>query len=611
MPSPLRNAVRAVDGSTDFSNGVDSGRIPTIRSDSNPNGLLRSQLAWMTNCNVRGGGITQRAGWKRLLVIPSSMELYQGGWMYEPEFADPHLIVSIGGRIIRIRVDTDNSVEDLSQGNVAKSNPAASPQAFFCQGEQFLVIQGGDVSIPPLFYDFDSITNTTTLRRSNGITGNLAGPNINEIPGAGPMDYFMGRLWYANGRIYSAGDIVNGPSGTVGPPYYKRDSILKVTENPLALGGDGFIVPTQAGNIRALRHSANLDTQLGQGSLFIFTRESIYQLDVPVTRALWSTTTEPLQRVAQINFGAVSDRSIVAANGDLFYQTLEPGVRSLIQAVRNFSEWGNTSISHNENRVLAFNDRALMRTSSGILFDNRLWMTALPIQTPVGVASQAVMTLDFDLISSLGEKLPPAWQGIYEGLDILQLFQGDFGGLERAFAVVSSRLTGDIELWELTLSDRFDTNATGEARVSWYFETPAFTWGDPFMLKELDSGELWVDRVYGTVQFKVEYREDSSQCWRFWHAWQICEAKDCTEDPQVLMCPDYPTTPYCEGYRAMMGLPKPKAVCGVSSGISQARPSTIAYQFQVRVTIKGFARVRGILVYGIPREKVPYEAIVC
>ena len=97
-------------------------------------------------------------------------------------------------------------------------------------------------------------------------------PSTAELPAAGPMDYYMGRIWYAQGRIYSAGDTVgNQASGTLA--YNFTDAILKVTENPLAIGGDGFAVQASSGNITALKHPANLNTQLGQGQLLAFTRK--------------------------------------------------------------------------------------------------------------------------------------------------------------------------------------------------------------------------------------------------------------------------------------------------------------------------------------------------
>jgi hypothetical protein len=536
---------------------------------------------------VRGGGITSRFGWKKIVSGVNWPGIYQGGFMYEPDFNNPYLVLSIGGQIYRVRVDTDYSVENITQGN---DNPPLVDQAFFVQGEQFLVIQAGDYATLPLFWD------GTTMRRSNGLSVPLA---QRELPAAGPMDYYQGRIWYAQGRKYSAGDIVDGPSGT--PAYANRDSILHVTENPLAFAGDGFIVPTNAGNIRALAHTANLDDQLGVSPLYILTRKAIYAAEIPVKRADWVTSTELSQKVVQRRYGTYGDRGVVPINGDLFYQSPD-GIRSLFVALRYFTTWGNTPVSSNENRVLFFNDRALMRFASGIEFDNRLLQSALPIQTPKGVAFQGIVPLDFDLISTLQEKLPPAWEGMFEGLDVLQLFEGDFGGLQRAFAVVVSRVSGEIEIWELTLSEPFDTNGEDSNRITWIVETPAYTWGKPFEKKKLDGLELWVDRMIGDCVFKVYYRPDQNPCWQLWHVWQM-------QNP-LEPCPDiYPTQLYCQQYRANMVLPVPKFTCDPNQ--TKPRPTNIGYQFQVKIEIIGFCRIRGILIHGKPLEDPPFDELIC
>lgn len=575
--------VRLTDGSVTFEGGVDSGKLSTIQSESNPYGLARNKIAWGSNLTVRGGGITQRYGWLKRNKIVSQPAKYQGGYMYQPDLDFPYLMLSISGRMYQVRVDTDYSVHDVTTASTV--NNALIEQHWLTQAEQFLIDQD-NVSEPRVW---DGVK----LQRVSAMGGPAP-----FIPTGQAMDYFMGRLWIANGREYLAGDIVLGSSGTA--QYQKRDSILHVTENTYLAGGGVFIVPTVAGNIRAIAHTANLDTSLGEGRLFVFTRNTIYAVNVTPTRAQWQALSEPLQTVVQRQFGTTSDRSIVPVNGDLFYQSTD-GIRSLLLAIRYFQQWGNTSISREENRVIAFNDRALQRFGFGINFDNRLLQSVLPFQTQVGAASSGVMPLDFDLISNLGEKPPPVWEGMLEGLDHLQMFKGDFGGRERAFSIVLSRKTGDIEVWELTNSERFDED---EHRVEWYFETPAYTWGSSFTLKELDSAELWVDRLFGTVDFKVEFRPDSDPCWYLWHEWRECIAKNSCEDVNNPIC--YPIQPFCESYRTTMVLPKPPRSCGQNS-----RPINIGYQFQLRISIKGFCRVRGLLVHALPVQRQPYQGITC
>lgn len=578
------------DGTFDFSAGVDSARVPTIQSALTVNGMKRNQLAWLTNGTVRGGGINQRTGWSRLTALLAE-GLFQGGWLYVPTNENPYLILSIGGRIYKVLVESPFTVTDLSTA-FGLVNPATIPQAFFCQGEEFLVIQAGDYGLTvtptlPLFWD------GLTLRRSVGITNTNIALNtngVNEIPAATVMDYFRGHIFYCQGRTTFASDVVKGPSGTL---FYEfRDSILNVTENPLSFGGDGFTVPSYSGNIRAIRHSANINEVLGEGQLFIFTRKTVYSLTVPTTRAEWINTAEPLQKVVQITSGAYGDRCIVPVNGDLFYQAPD-GIRSLKIAVRNFSEWGNVPLSSELDRMLQFNDRSMMRTCSGITFDNRLLETALPYESPVGVAFKSVALLDFDIISTLAEQLPPAWEGMYEGLNFLQLFQGDFGGRPRAFSMVYSGVSGQIELWELLDSDRFDNQATAqESRVDWYFETPAFTWQKEMELKRLEGGELWIDKLYGTVELTIEWRPDADPCWQLWHHTTLCSAKSTCEDVHNPVC--YPEQPYREGYRWSVVLPKPPFPHCANQG---TRPADIGFQHQLRVTLKGWCRVRGIVLY--------------
>ena len=595
--------IRLTDGQVDFSGGVDSGRVPSIQSEQNPTGLPRNQLAWLANATVRGGGITQRTGWTKLATVNDGSAIYQGGWMYDAAALGglPYLILSIGGRQYQVRVDTDNSVHDIT-GVPANDNPANEPKAFMCQGERFLVIQAGDYLVqPPATPTLPLFWDGVTMWRSAGL---MVYPAASELPAAGPMDYYMGRIWYAQGRDYAAGDIVKGPSGTFGAPYFQTDSILKVSENPLAIGGDGFVVPDESGNIRALSHSANLDVTLGQGQLFVFTRKAIYTLEVPVTRLDWiaaADNNQPVQKVVQLNYGTSSDRSVVKVNGDMFYQTSEPAIRSLTMAIRYFQQWGNIQISNNEERLLDFNDRGLLNFGSGILWDNRLWQTALPIQTPVGVAHQAIAPLDFDIISSLGSKAAPAWEGHYEGLDFLQLFTGDFGGRERAFATIHSRDDGSIQVWEMTDYLKFEN---GDNRVSWYVEFPAYAWDDLFQLKKLDSAELWLDKLFGTVDFTAYYRPDQDPCWHLWTSWKECSARNSEEDVNHPV--SYPEGPYREQYRATKVFPNPPVDCSITG-----RPSNVAYQFQVRLEIKGWCRVRGFRLHALPVMKAPFAGSVC
>lgn len=613
------DALALPDGSFDFSGGVNSDAVTTVESALNPNGLKRNQLSWLNNATVRGGGILQRTGWQPLLKLLESGH-WQGGFMYEPDSANPYLVCQVSGILYRVLLESPYTITDLSGGNVLLRNPPDTEMVFFCQGENYLIIQAGDYFSPanlgaprsdadgrtlPLFW------NGTTLRRSIGIT-NVAPPNVvpnvNEIPAATCMWYHANRIWYAQARNVSAGDMVGGPSGTA--PNRFRDAILNVMENPLCFGGDGFTIPTNAGNIRALRDEVNLNESIAQGRLLIWTRKQVFALTVPVTRTDWinaDKNNQPLMVPVQKVNGAVGDRCVIAANGDWFYQSFEPGIRSLITAIRYYEQWGNTPISQNERRALDVNDRSLMRFSGGMQFDNRIWNLVLPelAADGVNVINKGVLPLDFDVVTNLEEKKSPVWEGAYDGLQFLQVFSADFGGLERAFSVVISEIDGSINVWEMTVANRFEN---GDNRVNWAMESPSFTWsahGLEMKLKQLNGGECWIDKVFGTVDMDVYYRVDADPCWRRWFHTEFCAARDCEEQEDVLTC--YPTETFREGYVWPVVFPEPPVACN-SMGV---RPTTIGYQFQVKIVMKGWCRIRALLLYALTKEKQQFEGISC
>jgi hypothetical protein len=312
----------------------------------------------------------------------------------------------------------------------------------------------------------------------------------------------------------------------------------------------------------------------------------------------------------------VNDRSVVAVSGDIWFQTLEPSIMSLMQNVRNFTQWGVIPLSKNENRILQFNDRSLLRFASGIYFNNRMLQTALPRQVPQGVVHDAIIPLDFVPISSYNASLTPNWEGHIQAMPTFQMFVGDFGGRERAFAVVLAG-NNDIELWEITTADYFDTVPTvpptvqslssdsDEHRIECYAEFPAFTFGDINTLKELVSAELGIDRLYGTVDFRMDYRPDSSSCWHLLHEWQVCSAKsDCEQNPGVN---NYPCVPLGEGYKQNKTMPLPQPKCAPQSN----RPTNVGYQFQIRLAWKGFTRIRSLKLYAKEIERELYFDLAC
>src|SRR5438477_6839670 len=92
----MGSSVRIVDGSFDWSAGINSSGTTSAQSPVNPNGVPRNMLVWLVNGTVRGGAITPRPGWQPITTIHDGSALYQGGIMYYPPGDSfPYLVLSI------------------------------------------------------------------------------------------------------------------------------------------------------------------------------------------------------------------------------------------------------------------------------------------------------------------------------------------------------------------------------------------------------------------------------------------------------------------------------------------------------------------------------------
>src|SRR5712675_463979 len=164
----MASDTRLTTGQFSFEDGVDSSRVPLIQSAINPNGLKRTQLAWLQNGRVRTGAIQPRYGFNPLATVHDGTALYQGGYLYESRTSDPYLMLSIGGRMYQVRVDTDNSVVDVT---AAFADPPTAPQAYFAQAERFLIKQAGDGVTKPLFWDGVALTRSVGIISANNVPG--------------------------------------------------------------------------------------------------------------------------------------------------------------------------------------------------------------------------------------------------------------------------------------------------------------------------------------------------------------------------------------------------------------------------------------------------------
>lgn len=546
------------DGQLNWEGGVDSGRSPSL--------IDTIDCAWAVNTTFRGGYASCRPGMYRIPFANSDLSTllstgtFQGSTIYEDSSCNVSLIMSVSGHILKFTLGNTIQGQDISIAD--DLNQSSLHKVWFQQVENYLVVQ--DNLDRPLIYD-----GSTTYRSR---------ASENEVPTGGPMAYGKGRLWVARGRSYVGGDLV-GSDGTAA-------SALRFTENTYLNEGGSFYVPSQQGDcsgITAMAFGSNIDTTLGQAELLVFTEGSIFSFDAPVDRTVWKDLRYPLQRFALLDFGAMSQDSVVPVNGDLFFRSRD-GIKSFIYARRDFQQsWGNTPIDSEETRAFTNDNERQLWASSGCKFDNRLLMTVGPYRHDRGIVHRGLATLDFNLISQLREKKPPAWEGVWTGVKILAVHSCVYQGEESCF-IIGVDSTDSIGIWRLTKSDPFDDGITP---IKWILETRMFDYQSKVMSKRLYGMELWWDKQIGSVALTARYRSDGEQCWTLWNTVDQCAQSGSCDEPDDDYCGLRPHNPQGRNRIPFLNPPATNTDNG---------PSTTGYEHQVRLENTGPFRLKYLRV---------------
>lgn len=567
---PTIDRQRISDGFITLERGVDAGKSPSM--------LPRNQCSFAVNVSMRGGYAKTRPEFSNIPLTftdatnPEAIDIeeiwttgrFQGAYSYSHGPRDL-IICAVGGYIFSVDINT-REVNDLTP----KDDPNM-PQVsafYFQQAEQYLIIQDGTSAA--IIFD------GAKCRRAN-----IA---ADEVPTGTAMAYGNGRLWVARGREFVAGDIVGGPT-----------DVIKFTENTYIAEGGAFAVPLDTGDITAMRFMNQPDSSLGQGELLVHTAQAVFAVNVPTSRDDWKNVSYPTVRIVAINYGSVSDRSCVLINGDMFYRAPD-GIRSYISSRREWQEYGQIPVSREISPILNNEKQAgIAETTSSVLFDNRMLTTVTPQASDRGQYFRGLTVLDFDLVGGTGAKAPAAWEGLWTGLNFLQIMTADVGSESRCFAFHLDP-SCPIQLWEIHKEDHIPDTPSN---VACYIESPSYSFENPFEMKKLEYGEMWVDQIVGDVAFDIKYKPNQYPAWVDWNTFSEC-AKSSNCQPEAGQC--LTLNNYKPQYRSRVRLPQPADSCEATNGV----PMRNGYEMSVRIGWTGQARIKGFRMHAYPIIEEPY-----
>jgi len=562
----------------------DNGITGVFISGLKVNGNDESGIQWLIN-----RGITQNPPTFSIQFSNSGGQTvsWQAGAIISVPSTNPNVIVGLTAASFVVPALNGSVSINLDRLYTGSDNQIVS-----INGAQYLL---SAVSHPgdPFKLALINLTDNATANYASSLTIK----SVPEIPAGRQGAYGMGCNCCAltDGISYIIGDVVGSGAGTQANNY--RDAVLKVTQNDFLFGGGSFHIPGTGDSISAVIFPPNLDTSLGQGPLQIGTGFSFFTNVVPGTDpANWPTLTTPIQTESLKDNGALGQNSTISVNSDTFFRS-SIGVGSLVLARRAFQGWGNKPISNEIGNILDLDDQTLLQYGSSISFGNRFQTTTNPISSPNGIVHRGQVSLNFDLISTLRQQLPPAWEGLNTGLNILQAISGRVNGSLRAFAFSYNFLTSALELYEF-LPESTDSFADNDSNpIVWAFETPVVFNSDIKSLNELiqlRDGEVYLSDIQGNVHVDVYYRPDFYPCWTKWNGFDVCESSDAANSKP--------------GYRMRIGLGQPSVD---DCEISNNRPLRLGYFFQLRVVITGSCTWKGIRVKAVTIPQPEFAPIIC
>ena len=411
----------------------------------------------------------------------------------------------------------------------------------------------------------------------------------------------------------------NGTSGFASVFNTGKDTdIVHFTEHTFINEGGALIIPAELGRIKALTFLPVQDTTAGQGDLVAFCDRGAASFAVSLERSKWKET-QSFQKVLFMNIGLVGE-SVCPVNGDLFFRSMDGnGIRSYRNARAEFTGAGQTPLSAEIDPILMRDTEFLLektlksqtpaQLSAGvslIYFDNRLLMTCLPkIQTFTAPSTRnpfvyftGIVALDFQSVSANKEKNSSAYDGVWTGINVLNLAAGNFDGSRRAFAACYHN--NRVEIWEITKDAEYDqSSSNGQSNIVCSVTTRNYDFDDPAMLKKLLRCDLWFDSISGgpkaALDIELFYRPDSSPKYVPWATWQKCFQTqytdlDLTANPTAVL---ELITPYAKGYAPQLRSPTPPQTANAITGW----PDNIGYDFGVKIKWTGQGRLSRLMIH--------------
>lgn len=378
----------------------------------------------------------------------------------------------------------------------------------YCQVEEYLVVQDG-TNVPLIISEAGGIPASRKADQTPD-------PGAAEVPTGTVMAYVHGRLFLkTENRSFVAGDI-NMPAAP--------GNVLRFTETQYLAGGGGFSLPSDMGDIVSMIAAQSYDESTGEGPMMVMCQRGIASYQVSVPRMQWQDM--PIMKIEPGGKGCASEFCTIRMNEDLLFMSWD-GIQDF--ALLNVESSKYHRMTNLDAEVKVFVDqetRALLPYTHAAKHNDRYLytaigetVTALKLDGSTEIDDyrfKGLISLDFapqNGISSMGENMKPAYDGIWTGVHPMGLASGIFAFEERCY-VFGKDNDGINHLYELQKEQGYDNgNIDIECRL--YTRSMPFIAYDreyprpvTHYLKKLIDGSLWINKFENEIEFTLSVNPD-------------------------------------------------------------------------------------------------------
>lgn len=526
------------------------GPIPGgVHGGLHPSLIQETQYAAGLNVSTRGGFVSTRPGFKKLLSLGTGV--FQGAGRYRLNEGDRIIFVQ-SGKVKQIKLFEDSlsvseyvvqpitfnkrNGEDEAGGypfvavtqsispNFGKTDSGSwSDRVNMAKAERFFIVQDG-YHQPVIIGEFEDpdfarVSYQSPYAYPGTVTGFFSYDfHYSEVPVGLSMAYASRRLcvspryeWEDLTGIYPDQPRSGRMTFVASDIDSNVGDCLRFIENNFASGGGSISLPLESGFINGMSPFRNSEAVDGNGALVVFGQDGVSAFTMAFERSAWLDDKQAISQMLFQGVGTYSPRSVLPINDDLWFRRPD-GIASVrytgSQMAGNAGSLSVTpqsfEVSHRLERD-SFDDLPFVSLD---FVDNRMFVTSGG-RDPFTSGFRSLLILDSASMYSMSSGAAPIYDDMWTGVNFMQLVSGRYKKKATQFFFGICNNSNELGFYMIDPEAKDDDGVPILSRF--YTRQYSFESAD---FKRFSKCELWIRDLVGDATVTLYWRPDGYYLWK-------------------------------------------------------------------------------------------------